>query len=502
MITIRRKIIAKAIAVAICAGMSPAFLTAQNPYGLPERVADGNILHCFDWSVEQITEELPAIAEAGFTSVQLSPLQGNGSEGSPWYNLYLPRDFRVITTGIARPNSLKPLCDKAAEYGIKIIVDVVANHVSGSEAHRDPKWNDTKYWHSPTWKNINYSDRTSITHDNLGQYPDLNSEHEYVQQQVKAYIDRLASLGVKGIRWDAAKHIGLPSEGCGFWPAVITADDGLFHYGEILDTPGGNTRNVLREYSEHMSFTDSRYSDRILAAVRSGSVPADYGNWTKNLSIPAEKLVYWGESHDTYANSGGATKSVAQAVIDRAWAIGACRKGEIALYLSRPFKTAKDDIKIGVKGSTHFTAPQIAAVNHFKNAMVGRDDWYTASDGVACVTRKGGGACIVVGSGNSRAVSIENGGGYAVPGTYTDRVSGNTFTVTATTISGTVGPTGIAVIYDDSQSGIDSPALPEAETAAAEYFTLQGLSLGSEKPSAPGIYIVRQGGKARKILVR
>lgn len=44
-------------------------------------------------------------------------------------------------------------------------------------------------------------------------------------------------------------------------------------------------------------------------------------------------------------------------------------------------------------------------------------------------------------------VSIANGGGYATPGTYTDRVSGNTWTITSTTISGTTDATGIAVLY-------------------------------------------------------
>ena len=44
-------------------------------YGLAQSCEDGNILHCFNWTLNQIKEELPNIAEAGFTSVQTSPLQ-------------------------------------------------------------------------------------------------------------------------------------------------------------------------------------------------------------------------------------------------------------------------------------------------------------------------------------------------------------------------------------------------------------------------------------------
>ena len=32
-------------------------------YGLAANIADGNILHCFDWSIDQIIEELPAVMD-------------------------------------------------------------------------------------------------------------------------------------------------------------------------------------------------------------------------------------------------------------------------------------------------------------------------------------------------------------------------------------------------------------------------------------------------------
>lgn len=48
----------------------------------------------------------------------------------------------------------------------------------------------------------------------------------------------LKSCGVDGIRWDAAKHIGLPSEGDTFWQNV--PDQTMYNYGEILDGTGGD----------------------------------------------------------------------------------------------------------------------------------------------------------------------------------------------------------------------------------------------------------------------
>lgn len=63
--------------------LSVAFnASAANSYGLPENCQDGTILHCFDWSFNQIKQELPNIAAAGFTSVQTSPSQGNADSNA------------------------------------------------------------------------------------------------------------------------------------------------------------------------------------------------------------------------------------------------------------------------------------------------------------------------------------------------------------------------------------------------------------------------------------
>lgn len=88
----------------------------------------------------------------------------------------------------------------------------------------------------------------------------------------------------------------------------------------------------------------------------------------------------------------------------------------------------------------------LKAMKHFHNACNGEADYYTTDDNVAVITRESG-AVLVLGSGSNQYVSVENGGSYTTPGTYVDEISGNIFTVTADTISGTIGSTGIAVFY-------------------------------------------------------
>lgn len=419
-------------------------------YGLPANIQDGNILHCFNWSMNQVKEELPNIAAAGFGSVQLSPLQrADIRSGESWSALYRPYDMAFKSSSFMGGEAeLRALCSEAEKYGIKVIVDVVANHVDKTSGYHDTWWdsNNRVRWEG----GINYGNRYSITHGQLGDYGDINSELSEVAARGKAYVQKLKEMGVKGCRWDAAKHIGLPSENCGFWREV-TSVPGMYHYGEILDTPGPDA-SIIKEYANYMSVTDNRYCNG--AARDNGGLPTGYGGeWAVNQGLNGNKLVYWGESHDTYSNDEW-SQNVDQSVIDRAYASFACRNGATALYLARPNAKGYGNIRVG-KGSTAFKNKHIAEVNKFRNVMTGREDYCEAGNGTFTVTRKGGGAVIVMrGSGN---VNVKNGGGYCPVGTYKDRVSGGTFTVTASNISGNVGSSGIAVIYNDGTTPTPNP---------------------------------------------
>ncbi|MBD5189431.1 MAG: hypothetical protein HDS95_04045 [Bacteroidales bacterium] len=425
---------------------SPSVFGAD--YGLPAGIQQGNILHCFNWPAKDVKAALPQIAAAGFGSVQLSPLQRPDAKvGNTWADLYRPYDLAFKSSSFCSEQDLKDLCAAAKEYGIKIIVDVVANHVDKTAGYHDTWWDSGG---RVRWDGgINYGNRYSITHGQLGDYGDVNSELSEVAAKGKAYVTALKNMGVSGIRWDAAKHIGLPSEGCQFWKEV-TSVPGVWHYGEILDSPGPDA-GIIKEYGTYMAVTDNEYSN--YAAKSNGGIPGGYGgSWAVNYGLGA-KVVYWGESHDTYSNEEW-SQNVDQSVIDRAYAAYACRNEATALYLSRPSGRTFNSIKVG-KGSTAFTAKHIAEVNKFRNLMVGKADYCEAGSNTFCVTRQGGGAVIVMkGSGN---VTVKNGGGYCPAGTYTDRVSGGTFTVTASEIKGNVGSSGIAVLIKDGVAPDPNP---------------------------------------------
>lgn len=415
---------------------------ADNKYGLKDNIQDGVILHCFDWTLADIQEEIPNIAKAGFTAVQTSPVHERAGKGSVWYDVYRPYDFK-IGNGLGTEADLKALCAKAHEYGVKVIVDVVANHTDyGNVADR---LKDEGLYHQP-FDVGNWHDRHQVTFGKIGMW-DLDTNNPTVQAIIKQYIQDLKACGVDGIRWDAIKHIGLPSEGDSFMQNVV--DQEMYNYGEILDSTGGDDNVLFPEYQTYMSITDNGYGNGFANSFAGGSINESVGNFNRR-NAKTEKLVYWGESHDTYANDGGESKNKSQNVIDRAYAVVAGNNGATALYFSRPFQKDKGAIKFGDKGSVHFKDAEVAQVNYMHNVCAGEPNYYVKGNGVCAQVRKSG-AIIVLGSGSDRDVTVANGAGdgkWLKPGTYKDMVGGGAFTVNASTISGHVGESGIAVIYN------------------------------------------------------
>ncbi|MCH5224699.1 MAG: starch-binding protein [Muribaculaceae bacterium] len=441
-----------------------AFSSETFATDLPERIEDGNILHCFNWSIQEVKENLPNIAEAGFVAVQLSPMQRpSAKRGDSWSDLYRPYDLSFQESeAMGSLEDLKNLCAAANELGIKVIVDVVANHIDREDGFH------LEWWEQGTQARIrkdagpiSYSNRTSITTGLIGDYAyEINTEATAVLQKAKKYVTDLASYGVSGIRWDAAKHIGLPSEDSNFWSTVTTAVDGMYHYGEILDNPcSSNYGDIVKEYAQYIAVTDTYFSNE---AAQSNNGIAKRKNGEYAPLVGKDKLIYWAESHDTYSNTtqfGGWSNSKDQSVINRAYAAMACRDGAVALYLARPGSSGFNNIKLG-KSSTEeqdkagFRSEVVKQVNAFRNAMTGREEFFTKSEDAkaVCITRNNGGAVIITEP--NASFTVPNGGSYCpvINGIMKDKISGNNITVTTETLSGKAGDTGVVVIYTTSLS--------------------------------------------------
>lgn len=436
----------------------------QNSYGLTENINEGTILHAWCWSFNTIKENLQKIAEAGFTSVQTSPInqcivgEGGGMQlygNGKWYYHYQPTLYTIGNYQLGTLDEFKSLCAEAETYGIHIIVDVVANHCSSD-------YNSI----SPEIKNLpggafhdnfgigDYNNRYQCTQGTLLNLCDLNTQNTNVQQMILNYLKECVAAGADGFRYDAAKHIELPDDkpvdghdfASNFWPTVL--DNGSeFQYGEILQDKGSRTA----AYSEYMSVTASSYGGTLRDAVKSGYLNASNLENYRSDGAPTEKLVTWVESHDNYTGDGSWSQLDNQN-IRQAWAVISARGDTTPLFFNRPDGSSTTDQwgknRIGIAGDDNYCHPEVAAVNQFRNAMVGLPNELsnpTGDNSVLMIERGSAGAVII--NASDKDVPLDFATDVA-DGTYTDEATGIPVTVSGGKMNGTVKAGAVAVIYN------------------------------------------------------
>ncbi len=177
------------------------------------------IFHAFNQKFNDIETFVCALADQGYSHVQLSPAQKSNS-GNEWWRRYQPFDYSVIE-GLGSESDLKKLTDKAHGCQIKIIADVVFNHtanldgIDGTEdVSKFPNLGiadfNTQSTANPIVKpcEITYNDGNRYSEVNcwLGGLPDLKFT-DNVKTIQKAHLKKLLNLGVDGFRFDAAKHM-------------------------------------------------------------------------------------------------------------------------------------------------------------------------------------------------------------------------------------------------------------------------------------------------------
>lgn len=433
-----------------------------NDVGPADKMADGAILHAWCWSFNTIKNNMKDIAEAGYTSVQTSPANacvvGNGGSKAinNWYYIYQPTDYKVGNYQLGTESEFKAMCDEAEKYGIKIIVDVVANHVGNLE-EASANLKACGQWYHTTRSISNWNSRYDVTQNALMGMPDLNTQNKAVQNYIRNYLLRLLDLGADGFRFDAAKHIELPEDpgfGGDFWPTVLN-NSAEYQYGEILQDSISNEAG----YAKYMNVTASNYGMKLRSAI------GDNNFSTSNLmnfdiNVANDKIVTWVESHDNYANGlndWGSSEWMNDEQIKLAWAALAARKASTPLFFSRPVGGGGQNwdnrfpgkTQLGDRGSDLFMDDEVAAVNKFRNAMEGESEYLRNPNGdtkVLMIERGTKGAVIINLNYNEYSLSsvtnLKN-------GTYTNQTdNNNVFTVSNGRITGKLPARSVVVLFD------------------------------------------------------
>ena len=481
--------------------------TASADSTLRDKVGDGVMLHAFNWSYNTIKENLPAIAAAGYTTVQTSPVQQpkdystSGDVTGQWWKLYQPISFHIAEQSwLGTKDDLKSLCDEADKYGIKIICDIVSNHIANADETRpdsvsnqvkkyEPEFYKKRRTYTRTYKgDANDSSVQAVVQGHVSKCPDLVTNDTAVQGYIINLLKECIDCGVDGFRFDAAKHIETEDDGeyaSDYWKNITTSassyytqktGDDLYIYGEILNNCGAD--RSYSSYTKYINVTDNRTGDAVLYNVTKGKA-STATNATYKSGVAASNAVLWAESHDTYEGNSGSsgfsnTADVSDEDVVKAWAIVASRKDSTALFFARPGTALMG----GVSTDTTYKSTAVSEINKFHNLFVGQSEKLGSSGDIAYVVRGTSGIVLSNCKGTNASVSISGTG--LADGKYTDTVSGAEFTVANGVLTGSIGKTGVAVVYN----GTTTPkAINSVESGSFRGDTMT-LTLGLENATS------------------
>jgi alpha-amylase len=505
-------VISSALFISSCSDNKNSSGAGSTNYNLTKKIKDGAILHCFCWDFKTIENSMEDIAAAGYSTIQTSPinecLQGEDagmclySEGyGKWYYHFQPTDYTIGNYQLGTRDEFKSMCKKADKYGIKVIVDVVPNHTTPTTRALNKKLLDAvggveKLFHQNSSMDISdYSNRLQCTTYKMGGLPDINTENKDFQDYFIKYLNDCIDCGADGFRYDAAKHIGLPDDPKDplslkndFWDRVtkeIKNSKNIFNYGEVLQ---GNGDRIVDYVKKIGACTASTFGGTLRNAILTNNLDSSY---FEDIRLdPKGNGVTWVESHDNYINDGNWSAMGDEDVLT-GWAVIAAREKGTPLFFDRPYGSSIEDQwgsmnRIGASGDMFYKDKRVAALNFFRNAMVGEKEKLTNPDddtSALQICRGKKGAVIV-----NTAGALE--GGFKTDladGTYVDRVDGKTeYTVSSgkITCKKDIPEYSVVVLYNDGYEQYASPVTVKVDDKTKFNYDTDTLEVKLESKNA------------------
>lgn len=259
----------------------------------PEKLLASVMFQAHNMRFSEIEKIVPSLATTGITHIQISPPQKSNS-APDWWARYQPLDFSVIEGPLGNESELRSLSKAARAKGLKIVVDVVLNHMANTGdlpcTLAYPQFSPQDF-HGDCKYHRNASDdpvRGWLGND----LPDLRTESPRVREVAKQYLQFLIDMGADGFRFDAAGHIDAD-----FFREMseFAKQKNKFIYGEVL--VHYNRIQEAWRYTPYMSVTDYPLLARMVDAF-------GYGGDLRVLKWPsAESKALPGTSAITFVNN-------------------------------------------------------------------------------------------------------------------------------------------------------------------------------------------------------
>ncbi len=272
------------------------------------------ILQCLNWQLNSIGEVAPLISEQGFDAVQVGPLQPlKENNYEDWWLSYQPCSFDIGNQYGSKEDFIH-LCEVLHDNGLFVFPDVICTHVAGVNDGRliPHEKVDYKLTSNPAfWREnkevIDWDDRFQVVNYCAG-LPSFNLSNRDLQDYIITFLNEFIDCGADGFRFDSAKSIATPREGCDFFPRVLgSLNKEIYNYGEVIFAD----ENLIRAYVDYLDVL------------------------TNTWSCQKNNVVLFSESHDSYLGLGYTRdKTSAEITQDYAHVVDNYPK---TIYYARPF---------------------------------------------------------------------------------------------------------------------------------------------------------------------
>lgn len=283
-------------------------------------------VHLFEWKWSDIARECETwLGPKGFGAVQVSPPNEHAkitTPAYPWWQRYQPVSYTISSRSGDRA-AFANMVSRCRAVGVEVYADVVINHMAGTDGTSILGRSYTKYnysglytssdfhWFAPSpdgcqAKITDYQNHWHVQHCELENLSDLRTETTSVRNKIADYLVDLYSLGVRGYRIDAAKHMYKDDISAILANVNSRVEPDPYVVQEVID-PGGEAVSKTEYYAtgdvNEFSY-GSKLGEKFLNT--NGQTISQLSTFGETWGLaPSNKAVAFVDNHDKQRGHGG-----------------------------------------------------------------------------------------------------------------------------------------------------------------------------------------------------